>query len=709
MTHLMGPTECASAMMTTSMQFLDTSLPDYNCYANDYWTSPYMSGGLSPMKQIEACIQTAGKDRSSYKPLEQIDAKLADIETHSTGSTGTANSSTSSSSSNSSLSGGNGISNASCQEPSSHDYAGGNSEASMAPTNTSTATGVSGGVSASAAAKKFKGQHKKDNNNAAENSGTVKPNSHSISKGEAEPVHPSLAQAIVVLETKALWDQFHAQGTEMIITKTGRRMFPTFQVRIGGLDPHATYICMMDFVPMDDKRYRYAFHNSCWVVAGKADPISPPRIHVHPDSPAAGSNWMKQIVSFDKLKLTNNQLDENGHIILNSMHRYQPRFHLVYLPPKNASLDENEHSSHFRTFIFPETSFTAVTAYQNQRVTQLKISSNPFAKGFRDDGTNDVTTGGGSSMSSMSHESQARMKQQQQQQQQQQQLQQQQQQLKERTAAASNFSLSCSELAIEQQQQQQQQGVLQLPATPSSSSTSGNSPDLLGYQLEQQLQQQQQQQHQQQQQQHQSQQQHLHQQHQANHGNQQQSLLQQSQNHTQYGSYHHHAYQAQAQAQVQPHPLTPHSSSSASPPATAAPTASAAAAAAAATAAATAAAAGTGAAATSATQVMTAANIYSSIGQPYAQEQSNFGAIYHHNAAAAAAAHYHHGHAHGHAHSHAHGHAHGPYASAYDKLKVSRHAAAAAYGMGATYPSFYGSAAHHQMMRPNSYIDLVPR
>jgi len=55
-------------------------------------------------------------------------------------------------------------------------------------------------------------------------------------------------------------------------------------------------------------------------------------------------------------------------IILNSMHRYQPRFHLVYLPPKNASLDENDHSRHFRTFIFPETSFTAVTAYQNQRV-----------------------------------------------------------------------------------------------------------------------------------------------------------------------------------------------------------------------------------------------------------------------------------------------------------------------------------------------------
>lgn len=73
-------------------------------------------------------------------------------------------------------------------------------------------------------------------------------------------MHPTLAQAVVVLETKALWDKFHEQGTEMIVTKTGRRMFPTFQVRIGGLDPQATYIMMMDFVPVDDKRYRYAFH-----------------------------------------------------------------------------------------------------------------------------------------------------------------------------------------------------------------------------------------------------------------------------------------------------------------------------------------------------------------------------------------------------------------------------------------------------------------
>ena len=37
-------------------------------------------------------------------------------------------------------------------------------------------------------------------------------------------------------------------------------MFPTLQVRLFGLDANSDYMLMMDFVPVDDKRYRYAFH-----------------------------------------------------------------------------------------------------------------------------------------------------------------------------------------------------------------------------------------------------------------------------------------------------------------------------------------------------------------------------------------------------------------------------------------------------------------
>ncbi|XP_009271773.1 PREDICTED: T-box transcription factor TBX20 [Aptenodytes forsteri] len=161
------------------------------------------------------------------------------------------------------------------------------------------------------------------------------------------------------------------------------RMFPTIRVSFSGVDPEAKYIVLMDIVPVDNKRYRYAYHRSSWLVAGKADPPLPARLYVHPDSPFTGEQLLKQMVSFEKVKLTNNELDQHGHIILNSMHKYQPRVHIIKKKDHTASL-LNLKSEEFRTFIFPETVFTAVTAYQNQLITKLKIDSNPFAKGFRD-------------------------------------------------------------------------------------------------------------------------------------------------------------------------------------------------------------------------------------------------------------------------------------------------------------------------------------
>lgn len=159
-----------------------------------------------------ACIQTAGRDRGSYKPLETAESKMSDIDA------------------NSSCSGKDESVNTNSHYNDSNNNSNNNNN---------------------------NNNNKKSNNNKNNKKDAT---TNSGSKDEENVVHPSLAQAVVVLETKTLWDKFHEQGTEMIVTKSGRRMFPTFQVRIGGLDPQATYIMMMDFVPVDDKRYRYAFH-----------------------------------------------------------------------------------------------------------------------------------------------------------------------------------------------------------------------------------------------------------------------------------------------------------------------------------------------------------------------------------------------------------------------------------------------------------------
>ncbi|XP_040565691.1 T-box-containing protein TBX6L [Lepeophtheirus salmonis] len=185
----------------------------------------------------------------------------------------------------------------------------------------------------------------------------------------------------VKLENERLWKEFHSIGTEMIITKMGRRMFPTLKAQVSGLDPSSKYFVLLDLILADDCRYK--FTGKEWVVAGKAEPQMPSRLFVHPDSPASGAQWMKHDVSFQKVKLTNNNLDQNGHIILTSMHKYVARIHVVQA---NDLLSLQFANSLYNSFVFPETTFLGVTAYQNDKITQLKIDNNPFAKGFRENG-----------------------------------------------------------------------------------------------------------------------------------------------------------------------------------------------------------------------------------------------------------------------------------------------------------------------------------
>ncbi len=103
-------------------------------------------------------------------------------------------------------------------------------------------------------------------------------------------------------------------------------MFPAFKVKVSGLDKRAKYILLMDIVPADDCRYK--FHNSRWMVAGKADPEMPKRMYIHPDSPTAGEQWMSKVISFHKLKLTNNIQDKHGFVSLLLLLIY---FHLAQL------------------------------------------------------------------------------------------------------------------------------------------------------------------------------------------------------------------------------------------------------------------------------------------------------------------------------------------------------------------------------------------
>lgn len=63
-------------------------------------------------------------------------------------------------------------------------------------------------------------------------------------------------------------------------------------------------------------------------------------------------------------------------LVLNSMHKYQPRIHLVKRPEgaANAPITDLDQEQ-YKTFVYPEAIFTAVTAYQNQLVSLYIFST----------------------------------------------------------------------------------------------------------------------------------------------------------------------------------------------------------------------------------------------------------------------------------------------------------------------------------------------
>ncbi|XP_014035873.1 T-box transcription factor T [Salmo salar] len=188
----------------------------------------------------------------------------------------------------------------------------------------------------------------------------------------SEKGDPTERQLKVGLDENELWQKFKELTNEMIVTKNGRRMFPVLKVNVSGLDPNAMYSFLLDFVAADNHRWKYV--NGEWVPGGKPEPQAPSCVYIHPDSPNFGAHWMKDPVSFCKVKLTN-KLNGGGQIMLNSLHKYEPRVHIVSVGGPQRMI--TSHS-------FPETQFIAVTAYQNEEITGLKIKYNPFAKAFLD-------------------------------------------------------------------------------------------------------------------------------------------------------------------------------------------------------------------------------------------------------------------------------------------------------------------------------------
>ncbi|KAG9325189.1 hypothetical protein KVV02_002043 [Mortierella alpina] len=213
-------------------------------------------------------------------------------------------------------------------------------------------------------------------------------------------IDPRLPELVLV--DADLWSKFHEQGNEMIITKSGRCLFPCLRFKAVNLDPTAIYAIYLDFELTDCRRFK--FEGGRWRASSAStrtggDPgglavALAKESYTHPDMYQIGAHWMKGTIFFDKTKLSNSResaaksarkasssksaVGNSHHIFhMSSFHKYRPRVHLV----QHAAHSDTVASS--TTYTFHQTTFIAVTHYQNSKVNDLKKGFNPHARGFR--------------------------------------------------------------------------------------------------------------------------------------------------------------------------------------------------------------------------------------------------------------------------------------------------------------------------------------
>lgn len=187
---------------------------------------------------------------------------------------------------------------------------------------------------------------------------------HSIYANHPTSIGGNFAEA--KLEEPELWRAFNAQTNEMIVTKSGRRMFPVMKVSITNLEPKEMYSIAVEFVQMESHRWKYV--NGEWAPGGKSEPSPSKSLYVHPEAPNFGAHWMKDPITFSKAKLTNKPTMQAGQVVLNSLHKYQPRVHVIRVSTDASPFSASPRAK-IETFQFPETQFIAVTAYQNENVS----------------------------------------------------------------------------------------------------------------------------------------------------------------------------------------------------------------------------------------------------------------------------------------------------------------------------------------------------
>ena len=215
------------------------------------------------------------------------------------------------------------------------------------------------------------------------------------------------------------WLEFGAKNLtiEMVLSKKGRKIFPTLDFSVMGVDDKAIFNVYLEFLT-DNVRLTFDEDLKVWKPATdkkiaaairrlETKNLPTNQVHLHPKSPISGYTLRKQGLNFSESRLTNFQdrfsKPDVRNIQLTSMRKYYLRLHFVQIktldsvnfstqPTLNPEALQLAMEGSLPNFITQPIdsiesftlnplvyNFVAVTSYQNPAVTDIKIAKNPQA------------------------------------------------------------------------------------------------------------------------------------------------------------------------------------------------------------------------------------------------------------------------------------------------------------------------------------------
>ncbi|UMM15107.1 hypothetical protein L5515_002668 [Caenorhabditis briggsae] len=188
---------------------------------------------------------------------------------------------------------------------------------------------------------------------------------------------PCASKIELKLANEDLWQKFPQPMEMMILMKTGRKLFPTLEYSVDGLDKDALYEVELHMERAND--FRYNNRKNTWLESESDLPNTPTEKVKHSNGILTGEQWMADTICFERVRLTNDpNLKSPNHICVQSMHKWRP---VVTIRKISREKLEEGFEKEFR---LEETCFIAVTIYHNRDLVDLKIGNNPMASAFRE-------------------------------------------------------------------------------------------------------------------------------------------------------------------------------------------------------------------------------------------------------------------------------------------------------------------------------------